>query len=228
MLAITTHKKRENKVEKVRSREAVYDTIGLDSLVKHCGTKYDIIRGYCWRTVESAELKRYIDELYRNKARTSGRDRDVYKLCLTSIYGKCLRKGSKTMKRKVFSTGQGAQKYANSHQFLLDGIEQCGEKHYVTLNWCLDKTFNHSHIGVAILSSARAMMDDLFNECDERRIDVFYSHTDCIAIDTDKVELLKHRIGEGLGELKIEASGKAHIINCVRYSIGSTIRPRPN
>jgi hypothetical protein len=81
-------------------------------------------------------------------------------------------------------------------------------------------------LGIAALSSARAIMDELFDECDKLGVKVFYSHTDCLAIDTADVPKLAHWIGPELGKLKAEASGKAVIENCKKYRIGDRIRPR--
>ena len=54
-------------------------------------------------------------------------------------------------------------------------------------------------------------MNQLFNECDERGIAVYYSATDSILIDSFKVNLLQDHIGKGLGQLHIETAGQAVI-----------------
>jgi hypothetical protein len=214
---------------KVALGESVFDTIALDSLTKHCGIHYEILRGYVWRTGDSAKLEAYVDELYKKKSSAVGPMRDIYKLCLNSVYGRCLKRAYKTMKKKEFDSREKAEEYAEKNHFILDSIEELEDDRWaVILNWCLDKSFNHAHVGVAILSSARAFMDNIFAECDRLGIDVKLHNCDCIAIDTDKVPLIEHLIGPGLGELKMEASGAAHIVNSKRYNIGSHIRPRTN
>jgi hypothetical protein len=212
--------------------EAVYDNYALHSLIKHCGIKFDVLRGYYWQTGaatgERSDLRDYIDELYAKKQVAEGFERDVLKLMLNAPIGKLLRKGSKTTKKKVFANEAAAMAYATTNQFMVHSVQQHTNtgRWAVVLNWCLDKVFNHAHLGIAALSSARAIMDDLFDECDKLGVKVFYSHTDCLAIDTANVAKLSHRIGPKLGELKIECSGDAVIENCKKYRIGERIRPR--
>jgi hypothetical protein len=59
---------------------------------------------------------------------------------------------------------------------------------------------------------SKRIMNEIFNECNQLGIDVHYSATDSLLIDTDKVVLLQDRIGDGLGQLHVEASGDAIVI----------------
>jgi hypothetical protein len=211
---------------KLTTGKAVYDTIALDTLVKSCNIKYDIITGYVWDTAIVPDVKSYIDEQYRLKSSAEGFDRDFYKLCLNAPLGKCLRKAYKTSKTKEFATKDAALKYVARNSHMLNHIEESDGKYKVIMNYCIDKAFNDSHVGLAILSAARAIMDELFQTCEEKGIAVYYSHTDCIAIDTSNVPLLQHMIGSELGQLKIEAQGEAEIIDTRHYRVGSHIRPR--
>jgi hypothetical protein len=102
---------------------AVYDTVALDSFVKHCGIRYDALSGYYWDCVESEQLKAWIDELYTKKAAASGQLRDVYKLILNSWAGKTLKHGSKTMKVKRFSDEVKAREFASMNQHMLNSIQ---------------------------------------------------------------------------------------------------------
>jgi hypothetical protein len=211
---------------KLATGRAVYDTIALNALVSRCGIEYDIITGYVWNVAESSEIKSYIDELYQLKSSSDGFERDFYKLCLNSPPGKCLRRATKTTKRKRFNTKNAALNYVMRNHHMLNRIEESEGKWDVLLNWCIDTTFNYSHIGIAILSAARAYMDTLFDECEALGIDIYYSHTDCIVIDTSKVALLKDWIGNKLGELKIEAQGSGYVKDKKHYRVGDHIRPR--
>jgi hypothetical protein len=205
---------------------AVYDTIALNTLVKSCGIEYDIITGYVWQTPVVPEVRSYIDDLYSKKASSSGFDHDVFKLMLNAPLGKCLKKSYKTSKRKVFNTKDAALKYATRNHHMLNHIEESDGKYSVVMNWCLDRTYNYSQVGLAILSSARAYMDTLFDECEHKGINIYDSHPYCIVIDSSNVLLLTNRIGDQIGKLKIEAQGEGYVIDTRHYKVGEHVRPR--
>jgi hypothetical protein len=81
--------------------------------------------------------------------------------------------------------------------------------------------FNFAQIGVMVLSMSKRVMNELFEECANKGIDVMLSHTDSILIPTDKVELLRSRIGPDLGQLHIETASQEAIVvrgNCYYLS----------
>jgi hypothetical protein len=214
---------------KLITGKATYDSIALKSLVKYCEVEYTIISGYVWNTIENTDMKQYIAKLYAKKQSAVGHDRDIFKCMLNSAMGKTLRRGTKTTKKKMFDSEAKARAYAATNQWMLDSIQEENEgKWSVVLSWCLDKTFNFSQVGIAILSQARAHMNQLFDECDELGISVYYHHTDCLLVETSKVSLLKDWIGNELGKLKVEAQGEdAVILNMKCYRVGTEhIRPR--
>jgi hypothetical protein len=224
---ITTINRPRKQYYKLTLGPAVYDTIALNTLVKSCGIEYNIITGYVWGTAVIPEVRSYIDDLYSKKASSSGFEHDVYKLMLNAPLGKCLKKSYKTSKRKIFSTKDAALKYATRNHHMLNHIEESDGKYSVVMNYCLDRTYNYSQVGLAILSSARAYMDNLFDEIESQGINIYYSHTDCIVIDSSNVSLLKDRIGSELGQMKIECSGAGYVIDTRHYKVGEHIRPRP-
>jgi hypothetical protein len=68
---------------------------------------------------------------------------------------------------------------------------------------------------------SKAMMYELFTECDALGIPVYLSNVDSILIPTSDVHKLKHRIGNEIGDLKVECSSDEAIVvraNCYYMS----------
>jgi hypothetical protein len=59
---------------------------------------------------------------------------------------------------------------------------------------------------------SKAMMYELFTECDALGIPVYMSNIDSILIPTSDVHKLKHRIGNEMGDLKVEHSSDHAIV----------------
>jgi hypothetical protein len=148
----------------------------------------------------------------------------LYKQILNSLFGKTLAKCFKTVKYKTFKTEAGAELYARQHAPRLVKLSECD----VEMQRCYDTFYNFAYIGVAILSYARRIMNELFDECSGKGIAVYMSNTDSLLIDTRNVERLNYRIGKQLGRLKVEAVGVNAIVeraNCY-YLSADHCRPK--
>jgi hypothetical protein len=93
----------------------------------------------------------------------------------------------------------------------------------VTLCKSYDDVFNNVNIGVAILSESKRIMNQLFDYCDSNDTIIVYSAVDSIMIESSKLELLKHLIGEKIGELKIVTQGIPIIINKGTYYLNASL-----
>jgi hypothetical protein len=144
--------------------------------------------------------------LYQQRTNADAKTKPVIKKVMNSMFGKTLSKGYKTIKAKRVGN---AEEYAARHMPRLHKVPGDGT---VELERCYDKSFNYCFIGVAILSMARRLMNELFADCDRNGITVLLSNTDSVLIPTAGVAKLGHRISSELGEIKIEAASKEAIV----------------
>jgi hypothetical protein len=160
--------------------------------------------------------KRFIQESAEKKQRASGEERQKLKIALNSIYGKLLMKGYKTKKHKYITDAQHFHKYVAQHWHRVNKYDD--KKHEVYINECLDTSFNYATVGVMVLSMSKRIMNELFMECQTKNIDVLLSSTDSILVPTDQLDLLKHQIGNRLGDLHLEtSSSEAIIVSATKY-----------
>jgi hypothetical protein len=199
----------------IKTGRRVCDKIELEDITRYCGVKYKIIRGYVFGG-PVITCNTFIEELAERKQKASGAERQQLKMALNSICGKLLRKGYKTRKHKHITDKSHFRKFIAKHWARLDRFDE--EKREVFLNECLDSTFNFATVGVMVLSMSKRIMNELFTECQAKNIDVLLSNTDSILIPTDKLELLRHRIGPRLGQLHVETSScEAVIVKANKY-----------
>jgi hypothetical protein len=202
----------------IKPGRRIADRFEIEDISKYCGAKYRIIRGYVFGG-PVVKVSQFIEELAAKKQSAVGDERDEYKKALNCIYGKCLAKGYKTEWRQYFDSTEEFQKYISKHWARVERFN--ARKREVWLDECLNNTFNYAQIGVMILSMSKRIMNELFVECQAKGIDVLLHNTDSILIPSDKVELLRHRIGSKLGQLHLEMAGDEAIIvrpNCYYIS----------
>jgi hypothetical protein len=194
--------------------ECILDKYSIEDLVTYCGAEYEVITGYCWKD-GSVDHLQFIDELFAKKAE-GGVDRDLYKKILNSLCGYTMRRGYETNKTKQFKTEDEYEHYiARNHSRI---VKSDSKKRECTISKGVDDRFNYCHLGVAILSMAKRIMNRLLDECDSLGIDVYLSNTDSALIPTSRVNDLSHLIGTNLGQLHIETrSNDAIIINGTQY-----------
>jgi hypothetical protein len=72
----------------------------------------------------------------------------------------------------------------------------------ITVATCYDNDSNYAFIGTAILSLSRRIMNRLFSLGE-----FVYSDTDSLLVPSTNTDLYTPFIGDGLGELKVEAQG---------------------
>jgi hypothetical protein len=132
------------------------------------------------------------------------------KLALNSLFGMSLKKRYGTRKLKQFANRTDFEQYILRRW---GRVERFDPKNLeVVLNKCFDDNFNYAGIGVMILSMSKRTMNKLFDECDALGIPVYMSNIDSILIPTSDIKKLQHRIGNEMGELKLECSGNESIV----------------
>jgi hypothetical protein len=185
------------------------DRYELEDLIRYCGIKYNILRGYYWngRTINVAE---FIKRLYKKKQAAIGVQRDCIKKALNSIYGNCLKKGYKKELHKYFETDADFQRCLVKNAGRIHNYDEAERK--IWLQRTLDLSSNHCQLGSAVLSMSKRIMNRYFDILDSAGVPCYVSNTDSLLMPTNQVHLLQKYIGDELGMLHIECKTDEAIV----------------
>jgi hypothetical protein len=221
----------------------VLDTITLADL-KHYSTalSFTIIRGYVWRTVSEEahqRIARFIEREYADKSAaveeerkrgtksevpggdlTQGKPSEAkrLKLRLNSLYGYILKRGARKLKRG----GKGDwETQLNKNAPLIERVDP--EEHAFWIRVAYDKSFNHTALGVQLLSETHHVLYGLIDRCQANGVPIYHIHTDSLLIPTSALPVFSDLMGPQLGGLKVEYScAKADIVSSGRYTLTLT------
>lgn len=171
-----------------------------------CLTSYDILSGN-YRLLDSADLsgfywlpekvmhkpfKPLVERLYKLR-----KDNPTLKRVLNAGIGRLIKKWNPVYHRPISVNTS----HSNPSYLGLDN-KQSAEKWANTVDYT--NCFHQLHS--QILSFAGYYLQQVvFKHCLQHNVQVFYTSTDSIAIKTSDLERMKPFIGDGLGQMKIEA-----------------------
>lgn len=203
----------------------VVDNIALEDLIRYCGIRYRIIRGYGWDG-EQVPLADVITEAFnaRLKYKKEGNPlQQVFKLLLNSIYGKTIEKahGDKwtyltdaDTKNKSGKVVNKYERYRRSHyNFILEDITLSNVDkvpiHAIHEQKDIAKDYNLSLLGIQVLSMSKRIMNEVMCLAENIGCMIYYQDTDSMHIlkgDVDKLAIAYERtyqrplIGSALGQ----------------------------
>jgi DNA polymerase elongation subunit (family B) len=195
------------------------DKYELEDLIKYCDIEYRVIKGYAWTKQTTSAHETYIEELYSSKQDAVVDDKKYFKLMINSIYGKLLQKNHNDVKYRRFTCDKQLEDKTIKHSARITKIDRNNKT--FTMTTCCDTTFNYAFAGIAVQSLARRTMNEIFDRCDELGIEVLYSDTDGLLIESDRVHELSEFIGTELGKLHVEREcDEAIIVKNKLYYLG--------
>lgn len=218
--------------------EIVVDSSTLEDYINFQGIEFDLIDGVYWGERSEPGVPgdkimgEVIDELFaqRLKCKREGKIglSNVLKLMMNSSYGKTIMKpancktiirstvgwervtyedGTTWWKEKKISpmTEYVTQNFKNikSYRFMNN------EKQYQIESMTVDKSYNLAHVGCAILSMSKRIMNEVFDIANSIGVIIYYTDTDSMHLQTDSIVKLndeyrkiygKELIGNQLGQ----------------------------
>lgn len=199
----------------------IIDKFTLEDYVKYQGMEFNFIKGVYWSEF-SPIMSEFTQSLYKKRIEYKSWRNDegdllqgVVKLILNSMYGKTLLKPStsrivfKPNQKKLIRNGEimkdeeGRWLYESPAQNFL-------EKNYNTINSMVKGKFvtkftinandfnskNSCHIGTAILSMSKRIMNEVMDVANTKKIEIVYQDTDSMHMPMDKVPLLQKAFHE--------------------------------
>jgi hypothetical protein len=163
------------------------DHIQLEDLVKFCGMKGKVIRGYYYSGNRDPKIREVIEEIFQLRvANKKTPIEQIMKIVLNSIYGKTILKPI-TNDIKFVDTKK-IDKYIQRHyQNVVSGETiSYGEEEdkftKVKMKKLLYKHQNFTPLGCNILSMSKRIMNEVFTLCEDNGIKIYYTDTDSLYI----------------------------------------------
>jgi len=200
----------------------IIDSITLTDYITFHKIDYEIIDGIYWNEETNNKMGEVINKLFqqRLKAKKEGNDalQMVLKLMLNSAYGKTLlKKSDNEIKIKNASC---INEYIFNNFNTINEVRKLNEQQYEIHNIVCDTSYNRAHIGTAILSTSKRIMNEVFNICNDNDINLYYTDTDSMHLDFDKIKVLEDEYfktynkvltGKGLGQFHSDFSIKGAV-----------------
>ena len=192
-------------------QEIYIDRYALEDLEKYQQVEYQVIEGIYWDGGYNTRIGDLANELHNERCKfksTNPALGNVLKLLMNSIYGKTIMK--KSQERTVFiSAKQVEDGYLYNNFGVLKEYEQITSNRYKVVLQDFDDSYSLNHVGSAILSTSKVIMNEVFYIMDENKLPMFYTDTDSIhMLDEDVTKLAdgyrahfnRDLIGKNLGQ----------------------------
>lgn len=228
-----------------KNRIYYFCKMSLEDVVKYHKLEpedYQVLGGYFFDTPSNNKMKEFMDVCfnerlkYKNKKSVDYNNAKqlIYKLVMNSIYGKTIQKPIKDTTHVTIGDNNKS-KYTLRHYNKIisktsfgddiDSSEYC--KTYFKISKSTHGFRNYVHIGSNILASSKRIMSSVFDICERKNIDVYYTDTDSIHFDYNKYdelttvykeengrELIGSRLGEMHCDYEFDDCEPLYAVNC--------------
>jgi hypothetical protein len=199
------------------------DSITLQDYIKFHEIEYEILDGVYWNEGGNKKMGEVIQRLFEARLKYKKSNvalANTIKLMLNSAYGKTIMKKTMT-ETKIIKT---SKKRFNKKTKKWEDVKKTPFMDYVynnfnTIkryrqlnadNWeveriCSDNSYNRGHIGCAILSMSKRIMNEVFDTANTNELPIYYTDTDSIHCNLADVPTLEAKYKEAYNK---ELNGK--------------------
>ena len=208
-------------------KPVIIDSTTLEDYINFQKIEYEIIDGVYWDEGGNNKMGEVIKRLYSERLKLKKLKpavANVIKLMLNSSYGKTIMKKSKVKKSiikgnlnrydketKKWSTEKNKlfDNYVYNNFNTIRGYRKLNEDNIEIEEICSDVSYNRGHIGCAILSMSKRIMNEVFDIANTEGYNIYYTDTDSIHCDLKDIEGLntaylkkynKQLIGNQMGQ----------------------------
>jgi hypothetical protein len=196
--------------------EIILDSITLQDYIKFHKIEYDLIDGVFWDNGSNKKMGEIVNKLFQHRLVAKKQNQtalsNVIKLMLNSAYGKTLIKKSNT-KIKIIPKNEHKYNKKTGKWTKVDKLSQFNNYIYNNFNtiksWkhindkCAeihelqsDNTYNRGHIGCAILSMSKRIMNEVFDIATDNDYPIYYTDTDSLHCNFQDVPKLEQKYKE--------------------------------
>jgi hypothetical protein len=196
----------------------IIDSITLEDYINFHDIEYEILDGVYWNEGFNKKMGKLIENLFKERLKwkkTNEALQQTIKLMLNSAYGKTIMKKSNT--EKIFVRGDyelrevdGEWKnvktntltnYLYNNWNTIKSCDRVNESRFQVERTCVDTSYNRAHIGCAILSMSKRIMNEVFDVANENSYPIFYTDTDSLHLNFEDVPKLEKKYEERYGRV---------------------------
>lgn len=193
----------------------IIDSLTLEDYIKFHKIDFTIMDGVYWDEGFNNTMGKVINRLFNARLKYKKTNKalaNTIKLMLNSSYGKTIMKKSITETKIVASNktkkfnkkanewetveGTGFDSYVYNNFNTIKGWRKLNDYNMELEKIKADNTFNRAHIGCAILSMSKRIMNEVFDVANDNKLPIYYTDTDSLHCNFDDVPVLEARYEE--------------------------------
>lgn len=181
-----------------KDEQLIIDSITLNDYIKFHDIEYDIYDGVYWDGELNKKMGEVIQTLFnerlkhkKNKNKTMS---DTLKLMLNSAYGKTAIKKSNI--KKVIKRMTQKEDYLYRNWNTIISYRDINSKLCEFKETKIDVSYNRAHIGCAILSYSKRIMNEVFDVANDNEYPIYYTDTDSLHCNLEDVPKLETKYKE--------------------------------
>ena len=169
------------------------DKITLEMMIQYNEIEYEILKGYYYNEGRSDTIGKVIEQLFDMRLEAKRQHNEglstTLKLLMNACYGKCGLKASDYTSK--YSTRADFEAIFNNQASSIYSITEL-ENNLIKYEKQNDvfKHYNAVHVSSEILSMSKKIMNEILFLCEDNNINAYYTDTDSIHMDYDKIEVL--------------------------------------
>ena len=213
------HKNEDGLLEytnKAPKETLIIDSITLQDYIKFHKIDYELLDGVYWNNGSNKKMGEVIQRLFKARLQAKKDKKtalsNTIKLMLNSSYGKTIMKKSKTEyaivktqthtydnKNKKWIINKKKNQFENYIYNNFNTIKRwrkMNDNSYEVEKICSDNSFNRGHIGCAILSMSKRIMNEVFDVANDNEYPIYYTDTDSLHCNLEDVPKLEAKYKE--------------------------------
>ena len=193
-----------------KDEKLIIDSITLNDYIKFHDIEYEIYDGVYWDGDLNKKMGEVIKTLFKERLKQKKAENmtmsDTIKLMLNSAYGKTTIKKSNIKKTIMKMSLKEEYLYKNWNTII--SYRDINDKLCELKETKIDISYNRAHIGCAILSYSKRIMNEVFDVANDNEYPIYYTDTDslhCNLKDVPKLEAkYKERYNKELNGKQLE------------------------
>jgi len=208
----------------------IIDSITLQDYIDFHEIEFEVIDGVYWEGKFNQKMGEMINSLFKSRMtykKSKPALANTIKLMLNSSYGKTIMKKSNSEVKMIFRGEEkeptvpstsllsgvvgglplttNFENYVYNNFNTLKSSRKVNKYNYEIERICADKSYNRGHIGCAILSMSKRIMNEVFNVANDNEYPIYYTDTDSLHCNLEDVPKLEEKYRERYGK---ELNGK--------------------
>jgi hypothetical protein len=193
--------------------QIIIDSITLQDYIKFHNIEYEVLDGVYWEGNFNNKMGELVRNLFDERMKYKKEKpalAETIKLMLNSSYGKTIMKKTNFITKMIGqnkdnSLDNNFEDYIYNNFRTIKSYRQVNNYNYEVESICIDNSYNRGHIGCAILSMSKRLMNEVFDIANDNNYPIYYTDTDSLHCNLEDVKPLEDKYREIYGK---ELNGK--------------------